>query len=289
MLEPISYLTRAQQGPLPSWCILLLERPGAKSFANDQVEDRVVITRAVFSLRFVESKPQDLSISSPGARAQNTEYWPQNCWQCSVKGRKPSFIPDGIIFGLHDKHFLFLQELFAFRNTIAICFLFVDGLCACGPRLSCLQRLLKVSCDFVAEHENGFNCTKIVGAVFPSKKFKQLPTPFVSVMAHALFVDKIKHLGVLLHTSLEHNNDTHMKVEPLHCAVDKLRTTFAQCSTAGKNLFRAYCMPVYACQWSCGYIQSSNACALPTSADNSACRTCVTSQDTYVFAHINLS
>ncbi len=41
----------------------LPERRGDKSFANDLVEDRGdVITRAVFSLRFVESKPQDLSI-----------------------------------------------------------------------------------------------------------------------------------------------------------------------------------------------------------------------------------
>ena len=72
LLEPISDLTRARQGPLPSWCILLFERRGAKSFANDVVEDRgVVITRPVFSLRFVESKPQDLSILPPGTRAQN--------------------------------------------------------------------------------------------------------------------------------------------------------------------------------------------------------------------------
>jgi len=51
LLEPISDLAQARQGPLPSWCILLFERRGAKSFANDLVEDRgVVITRAVFSL-----------------------------------------------------------------------------------------------------------------------------------------------------------------------------------------------------------------------------------------------
>ena len=54
-LEPISDLTRARKGPLPSWCILLLEKQ--VSLANDLVEDRsVVITRAVFSMRFVENK-----------------------------------------------------------------------------------------------------------------------------------------------------------------------------------------------------------------------------------------
>jgi len=63
LLELISYLTRVRQGSLHGWCIHLFEKRGAKSFANDLVEDRgVVITRAVFSMRFVESKSQDLSI-----------------------------------------------------------------------------------------------------------------------------------------------------------------------------------------------------------------------------------
>ena len=51
----------------------LLERRGAKSFANDLDEDRgVVITRAVSSLRFVESKPQDLAICPRAADARAT-------------------------------------------------------------------------------------------------------------------------------------------------------------------------------------------------------------------------
>jgi len=41
-------------------------------------------------------------------------------------------------------------------------------------------------------------------------------------------------------------------VKSLHCAANKLRGTFDQCSPAVKNtLFRAYCIPMYACQlWS---------------------------------------
>ena len=41
-------------------------------------------------------------------------------------------------------------------------------------------------------------------------------------------------------------------MKSLYCAENKLRGTFDQCSPAVKNpLFRAYCMPMYACQlWS---------------------------------------
>jgi len=62
------------QRMLPSWYIFLLERRHDKSFANDLVDDRgIVNTRAVFSLRFVESKPQVLPIFLP-------EAWAQNAW-----------------------------------------------------------------------------------------------------------------------------------------------------------------------------------------------------------------
>jgi len=44
-------------------------KAGAKSFANDLVDDRgVVITRAVFSTQFFEAS--NLSICSPAARTQ---------------------------------------------------------------------------------------------------------------------------------------------------------------------------------------------------------------------------
>ena len=47
-------------------------------------------------------------------------------------------------------------------------------------------------------------------------------------------------------------DDIHRQVKSLYCAANKLRGTFDQCSTAVNNtLFRAYCMPMYACQlWS---------------------------------------
>ena len=53
LLEPISDLKQAQQGPLPSWFIPSW-CSGAKSFTNSLVEHwGVVITTAVFLLRFL--------------------------------------------------------------------------------------------------------------------------------------------------------------------------------------------------------------------------------------------
>ena len=47
-------------------------------------------------------------------------------------------------------------------------------------------------------------------------------------------------------------------MKPLHCAANKLQGTFDQCSPAVKNtLFRAYCMPMYACHLWSKYTQAS--------------------------------
>ena len=62
----------------------------------------------------------------------------------------------------------------------------------------------------------------------------------------------MKYLGVWINALLKDDDDIQRQVKSLYCAANKLRGTFDQCSPAVKNtLFRAYCMPVYACQlWS---------------------------------------
>jgi len=66
------------------------------------------------------------------------------------------------------------------------------------------------------------------------------------------FFDQVKYLAVLMHASLKDDDDVQRQGKSLYCATNKLRGTFDQCSTAVKNtLFRAYCMPMHACQlWS---------------------------------------
>jgi len=51
---------------------------------------------------------------------------------------------------------------------------------------------------------------------------------------------------------MEDDDDIQRQVKSLYCAAIKLRGTLDQCSSAVKStLFRAYCMPMYACQlWS---------------------------------------
>jgi len=55
-----------------------------------------------------------------------------------------------------------------------------------------------------------------------------------------------------MNASLKDDDDIQRQVKSLYCAANKLRGTFDQCTPAVKNtLFRAYCMPMYACQlWS---------------------------------------
>ena len=68
----------------------------------------------------------------------------------------------------------------------------------------------------------------------------------------------MKYLGVWINASLKDDAYIQRQVKSLYCAANKLRGTFDQCSTAVKNaLFRAYCMPMYACQLWNKYTQTS--------------------------------
>ena len=61
-----------------------------------------------------------------------------------------------------------------------------------------------------------------------------------------------------INASLKDDDDIQRQVRSLYCAANKLRGTFDQCSSAVKNtLFRAYCMPMYACQLWSKYTQTS--------------------------------
>jgi len=72
------------------------------------------------------------------------------------------------------------------------------------------------------------------------------------------FFDQVKYLGVWINASLKDDDDIHRQLKSLCCAANKLRGTFDQCYPAVKNtLFRAYCMPMYACQLWSKYTQTS--------------------------------
>ena len=82
------------------------------------------------------------------------------------------------------------------------------------------------------------------------------------------------------------NDDIQRQVKSLYCAANKLRGTFDQCSPAVKNtFFRAYCMPMYACQlctrrpvWSAYVLQIIMPIEL-----------CITYPEMLVFAHTRLA
>ena len=68
----------------------------------------------------------------------------------------------------------------------------------------------------------------------------------------------MKYLGVWINASLKDDDDIQRQVKSLYCPANKLRGTFDQFSPAVKNtLFRAYCMPMYACQLWSKYTQTS--------------------------------
>jgi len=131
-------------------------------------------------------------------------------------------------------------------------------MCVSSPSISGLQCLLNISGDYAAEHEITFNCNKTIGVLFCPKKYKQ-PAPSNVFLngARVQFFDQAKYLGVWINSSLKDDDDIQRQVKSL-CAVNELKGIFDQCSPAVKNTpFRAYCIPMYACQLWSKYTQTS--------------------------------
>ena len=129
---------------------------------------------------------------------------------------------------------------------------FADDICVFSPSLNGLQCLLNICGDYAAEHEITFNCNKTIGVLFCPKKYKQ-PAPSNVFLngVRVQFFDQVKYLGVWINASLKDDDDiqNQRQVKSIYYAANKLRGIFDQCSPAVKNtLFRAYCMPMYACQ-----------------------------------------
>jgi len=137
--------------------------------------------------------------------------------------------------------------------------MFADDVCVFRPSINGLQCLLNICGDDAAEHEITVNCNKTTGVLFCPKKYKQ-PAPSNVFLngVRAQFFDQVTYLGVWINASLKDDDDIQRQVKSLYCASNKLRGTFDQCSPAVKNtLFRAYCMPIYACQLWSKYKQTS--------------------------------
>ena len=128
-----------------------------------------------------------------------------------------------------------------------------------SPSISGLKCLLNICGDYAAEHEITFNCNKTISVLFCPKKDKQPATTNVFLNGvRVQFLNQVKYFGVWINASLRDDDDIQRPVTSRYCAANKLRGTFDQCSPAAKNtLFRAYCMPMYACQLWSKYTQTS--------------------------------
>jgi len=102
----------------------------------------------------------------------------------------------------------------------------------------------------IAEHEIAFNCNKTIGVSFCPQRYNQpAPSNIFPNGVNVQFSDQVKYLCILLNASLKDDNDIQRQVKSLYCAANKLRSTFAQCSTAVKNttaclLHANVCLPI---------------------------------------------
>jgi len=96
-----------------------------------------------------------------------------------------------------------------------------------------------------------FNCNKTVSAGFSLERLKHPTTPLVSLNGGSVkFVEQVKYVGVLHHPSMKVGNDNQTQAKSLCRAAEKLRSTFAQCSTSVKTtlasclLHANVCLPI---------------------------------------------
>ena len=117
-------------------------------------------------------------------------------------------------------------------------------ICVFGPSMSGFQCLPNICGEYAAEHETAFNLQQNNWCIC-YQKYIQPPSNVFLNSIRVQFFDKVKYLGASLNASLKDGNDIQRQVISLYCAANKLRGTFAQCSTAVKTtLFRLYCTPI---------------------------------------------
>ena len=131
--------------------------------------------------------------------------------------------------------------------------MFADDICVFSPSISGLQCFLNICGDYAAEHEIAFNCNKTIGVIFCPKKYEQ-PAPsnvFLNGVRVQVFwpseiswcVDKCITEGWWWHSKTSEIT--------ILCSKQTQRHFWSVLSCSKKILFRAYCMPMYACQlWS---------------------------------------
>ena len=164
-------------------------------------------------------------------------------------------------------------------------FPFADDLCVFFvPAAVAFSTLWIVVAIMLLEMKLFFNCNKTVSAGFSLERLKHPTTPLVSLNGGSVkFVEQVKYVGVLHHPSMKVGNDNQTQAKSLCRAAEKLRSTFAQCSTSVKTtlasclLHANVCLPIVSLVW--------NTFALPETIPNEICITC---QGTEVFAYIKL-
>jgi len=90
-----------------------------------------------------------------------------------------------------------------------------------------------------------------------SRSFSWLAFEVIEIL-NQLYSRIKRRFMMRLQRELNNDDDIQRQVKLLYCEANKLRGTFDQRSPAVKNtLFRAYCMPMYACQLWSKYTQTS--------------------------------
>jgi len=176
-------------------------------------------------------------------------------------------------------------------NMVVNHLMFADDICVFSRSISGLQCHLNICGDCASEHEITFDCTKTFGVLFCPKKYKQPPPSNVFLNGvRVQFFDQVKYLVVWINASLKDDDDIRRQVKSLYCAANKLRGTFDQCSPAVKStLFRAYCMPMYACQLWSKYTQTSMKRLRAAYRLTMPTELCITYPEMLVFAHTRLA
>ena len=125
--------------------------------------------------------------------------------------------------------------------------LFAVDLCGFSPSLAGLQDLGNVRNAYACSHDIVFNYQKSARVLFSPTNFKLSKPPFLLLgLDKVEFLNRVKYLGIIMHSSSNENCDISRQTRALYCISNKLKTKFSRCSIYVKNiLFKSYCMYFY--------------------------------------------
>ncbi len=139
------------------------------------------------------------------------------------------------------------------NNVFMNHFMYADDTVLVAPSAASLQKLLNCCANFASDNDMLFNFKKTICMFVKSKKFKDLPTPVITLNGKTIkFSDHEKYLGVRTSSDCKDDADITRQMRSLYGRGNLIIRSFRHCSDPVKlQLFKTFC-----CNFYCSHLWS---------------------------------